>query len=126
MVESPLRREPAAAREPFVDDELASISLEARGIDFHFRNHVLQIGGDFSLCEPGGLVYRFRPGERSGKAEELSELIGRTVAAADWSDLVVLTFDNGFMIRIDPVSGGFRGAIVGKHPPPGTLVIEDF
>lgn len=119
----------AQAPEPFVDDELISIMVFACQVELHFQKDVLRIGGRFTLCRQGHADEHFEPAKQLGAIQALWPLVGRSVTSArwgtDWGGTVELAFGDAALIRILPVSAGFRGTILGKFPPPGTLQIED-
>jgi hypothetical protein len=116
--------------EPFVGDELISVVVSTYTVELHFQRDVIQIGGHFTLSRPGHADEQFEPEKQLGALQTLWPLIGRVVASThwgpDWGDTVELVFDNAALIRILPVSEGFRGTIHGKFPPPGSLQIQDF
>ena len=117
-------------QEPFVSDELISIVLATCAVELHFQKDVLQIGGHFIFSRPGHADEQFEPEKQLGAVQLLWPLIGRVVVfthwGPEWGDAVELVFDNAALIRILSVSAGFRGTILGKFPPPGSLQIEDF
>lgn len=120
----------AQAPEPFVGDELISIMVATCSVEFHFQRDVLQIRGHFTLCRQGYADEHFEPAKQLGAIQALWPLIGCSVTSShwgtDWGDTVELTFGDAALIRVLPVTAGFRGTILGKFPPPGTLQIEDF
>lgn len=120
----------AQAPEPFVGDELISIMVDTYRVGLHFQKDVLQIGGHFTLCRQGHVDEHFEPARQLGAVQALWPLIGRLITSArwgtNWGDTVELAFGDAALIRILPVSAGFRGTIYGKFPPPGTWQIEDF
>lgn len=116
--------------EPFVGDELTSIVIAPYAVELHFQRDVLQIGGQFALCRQGHVDEQFEPEKQLGAVQALWPLIGRLVTSVywgpDWGDTVELVFGDAALIRILPVSTGFRGTILGKFPPPGSWQIQDF
>ena len=119
-----------ATAEPFVGDELISIVMATCTVELHFQRDVLHIGGHFTLSRPGHADEQFEPEKQFGAVQALWPLIGRLVVSThwgpNWGDAVELAFDDAALIRILPVSKGFRGTILGKFPPPGSLQIQDF
>ena len=120
----------SSTAEPFMGDELISIVMTTYTVELHFQRDVLQIGGHFTLSRPGHADEHFEPEKQLGAVHALWPLIGRSVASTtwgpEWGDTVELVFDNAALIRILPVSEGFRGTILGGFPPPGSLQIQDF
>lgn len=112
--------------EPFVGEELISISISLYKVEFEFQSDVLHVTGDFVLSRSDGVNEIFRPRDHSGNVQSLWSLIGHLATGVEWSDTVTLFFDDGSHIQILPSDAGFRGTIHGKFPAPGTLMIEDF
>lgn len=116
--------------EPFVGDELISVVMATCTVELRFERDVLQIGGHFTLFRPGHADEQFEPEKQLGAVQTRWRLIGQLVTSAhwgpDWGDTVALVFGDAAMIRILPVLIGFRGTILGKFAPPGSLQIEDF
>jgi len=115
---------------PFVGDELISVVIATCTIELHFQRDVLQIGGHFTLSRSGQADEQFEPEKQFGAVQALWPLIGRLVTSThwgpDWGNTVELVFSDAALIRILPVSTGFRGTILGKFPPLGSLQIQDF
>jgi len=118
------------AAEPFIGDELISVIMSCNSVELHFARDILQIGGQFILQRPGCDDELIEPARKLGAVQALWHLIGHIITSTrwgtDWGDTVELTFGDIALIRILPVSAGFRGTIMGKFPPSGTLQIEDF
>lgn len=118
------------ATEPFLGDELTSIVIVPGKVELHFQRDVLQIGGRFTLFRQDHADEQFEPEKRRGDIQALWPLIGQSITSTcwgpNWGDTVELMFKEAALIRILPVSTGFRGTILGKFPPPGGLQIQDF
>ena len=112
--------------EPFVGEELISITICLYKVEFEFESDILHVAGDFVLSKPDGISETFRPSDHSGDVQSLWPLVGHVATGSDWSDAVTLVFDDGSSIQILPSETGRRGSIHGKYPAPGTLMIEDF
>jgi hypothetical protein len=111
-------------KEPFINEELIRISLEAHYIHLVFTETILQIGASFFLLLGDSIP--IHPDKRAGDTSRLWSLIGQTVTNALWNDEIVFTFSGGAKIRIPATPGRTRGTIQGRRTINDMLVFQDF
>lgn len=123
--------EPQTPDSFLVGDEIISINLNSFQVEFEFSRDILKIGGKFTLCREGNNDELFYPSKRTGALNALWILVGCSVTSIRWEMGVCvgkeidILFDDNTLLRILP-SENFRGTILGKNPPPGVYIIEDF
>jgi hypothetical protein len=117
--------------DPNIGDQLIRIRIEMYELHFEFENSALRIGAEFFLKHKGHSIAVFDPKHQAGDLNQLWKLIGKTIVAYTWNDLIEINLADDFSIEIPPNSSRPRGSIVGRQVIENSggskgLVWEDF
>lgn len=113
-------------KEPYINEELIRIQIEAYEIHFIFTETVLQIGTSFSIARYGQSPAEFNPMERKGDLVALWRIIGCKAKGTSWKNEVIIQFDDYSEIKIPETNGHIRGSIVSRHEVDGKVLWQDF